>query len=247
MTDTKESILQNVLIIEDQPEIHEIISTVLEREGFSVRVATNGVEGIKMAIEQLPNLILLDVVMPVCDGLTTLKRIRESESSLNQVPVIMLTARSKEIDMVACLELGADDYLTKPFGTKELVARIRAVLRRYQSYFSMTTSTSLKEIDVPDEIIKYGEIMMNLTMHEVWIAEKQILFTRTEFNLFKTLISKPGRVFTRYQLLEKIITSDNIVIDRNVDVHVRAIRRKLGEKSGLIQTLRGIGYKFNEI
>lgn len=244
MTNSKECKLYNILIIEDQPEIQEIIRTVLEKAGYSVSIANNGFEGINIALEKIPDLILLDHVMPVCDGLTTLKFIRESKSSLNQVPVIMLTAMSEENEILIGFDLGADDYLTKPFSTKELIARIRAVLRRYQTDISTKSSTDSNEIHIPDEIIKQGEILLNLTRHEAWVGEQQILFTRTEFNLIKTLISRPGRVFTRNKLLELIIISDNYVIDRNIDVHVRAIRRKLGKKAKLIQTVRGIGYKF---
>lgn len=227
----------DILLVEDEADISELIQFNLERHGFKVRAAANGEDGLKMAAAQTPQLMLLDIMMPGCDGLTVLRRLRESAAT-KHVPVIMLTAKGEESDIVVGLELGADDYMTKPFSPRELVARVKAMLRRLED--------SEKPAAVAGEKLAVGPVAIDGDRHEAWIHGKPVAFTLAEFNLLKTLISRPGRVFTRDQLLEKITGGETYVIDRNVDVHVRAIRKKLDVESEFIQTVRGVGYKCRE-
>jgi DNA-binding response OmpR family regulator len=222
-----------------------LIQFNLERDGFRTRTAANGAIGLEAALAKTPDLILMDIMMPVCDGLTALKRMRETSSPLKNVPVIMLTAKGEESDIVIGLELGADDYVSKPFSPKELVARIRAVLRRVteDKVRAGATASSGNLADM----LRVGPIEMDLEKHEAWVHGKPLVLTLAEFNLLKTLISKPGRVFTRDQILERVAGADTFVIDRNVDVHVRAVRKKLEDEAEFIQTVRGVGYKCREV
>lgn len=244
----------DVLIVEDEADIRELIQFNLEREGFKTRVAKNGAEGLEQALASPPGMILMDIMMPVCDGITALRRMRESTSPLLKTPVIMLTAKGEESDIVVGLELGADDYVTKPFSPKELVARIRAVTRRAAEdersgatgLKSSLVSTSGAPTQASAETLKAGPIEIDLEKHEAWVHGKPLALTLAEFNLLKTLISKPGRVFTRDQILERVAGADTFVIDRNVDVHVRSVRKKLEAEADFIQTVRGVGYKCRE-
>lgn len=232
------SVATDILLIEDEADISELIQFNLERHGFKVRAAANGEDGLKMAAAQVPQLMLLDIMMPGCDGLTVLRRVRENAATKN-VPVIMLTAKGEESDIVVGLELGADDYMTKPFSPRELVARVKAMLRRVDD--------SVKPAASAGDRLSVGPISIDGDRHEAWLNGKTLAFTLAEFNLLKTLVSRPGRVFTRDQLLEKITGGETYVIDRNVDVHVRAIRKKLDSEAEWIQTVRGVGYKCREV
>jgi two-component system alkaline phosphatase synthesis response regulator PhoP len=234
----------DILIIEDEADIRELIQFNLEKDGYKTRVARNGDEGLKQALDATPGMILMDIMMPVCDGLTALRKMRESASPLKKVPVIMLTAKGEESDIVVGLELGADDYVAKPFSPKELIARIRAVARRSFEEARPGASVSAESnTEAGKDHLKVGPIEMDLERHEAWSDGKPLVLTLAEFNLLKTLISKPGRVFTRDQILEQIAGTDTFVIDRNVDVHVRAVRKKLDHQADFIQTVRGVGYK----
>jgi DNA-binding response OmpR family regulator len=245
MLTSTQSTAGDILIIEDEADIRELIQFNLEREGYKTRTAINGAVGLDAALAKTPDLILMDIMMPVCDGLTALKRMREAASPLKNVPVIMLTAKGEESDIVVGLELGADDYVTKPFSPKEIVARIRAVLRRASEEITRAGATAAP-VSTGD-MLKVGPIEMDLEKHEAWVKGRPLVLTLAEFNLLKTLISKPGRVFTRDQILERVAGADTYVIDRNVDVHVRAVRKKLDEEAEFIQTVRGVGYKCREV
>lgn len=227
-----------ILIIEDEPDIIEFLVYNLEREGFKALTARDGQLGLKEAVSKQPSLILLDLMLPGMSGMEICRMLRQKAETRN-IPVIMLTAKGEESDKVLGLELGADDYVTKPFSPKELIARIRAVLRR-----------SAEELGVlPDTPrIELGPLRIDPDRHEVRVADKLIEMTAAEFRLLQALASRPGRVFTRQQLLEKVTGGDTVVLDRNVDVHIGAIRRKLGRRAeGLISTVRGVGYKFKEV
>ena len=239
----------DILIVEDDSDIRDLIQFNLEREGFATRIAKNGEEALWLAFEQAPALILMDIMMPVCDGLTALRKIRASTGSLRHVPVVMLTAKGEESDIVQGLELGADDYMMKPFSPRELAARIRAVLRRSRDGDPRAISDEQRTEGDSRSIhnMKVGPIEIDLDRHEAWSRGKALVLTLAEFNLLKTLISKPGRVFTRDQLLENISGTGTYVIDRNVDVHVRAVRKKLEDDAEFIQTVRGVGYKCREV
>ena len=239
----------DVLIIEDEADIRDLIQYNLERAGFKTRTAKNGQEGLEMASANTPALILMDIMMPVCDGLTALRKLRESSSSpLRQTPVLMLTAKGEESDIVLGLELGADDYVMKPFSPKELTARIRAVLRRSRDGERAGASAVDSAQPLANSTrMNVGPIEMDLEKHLAWSQGKPLVLTLAEFKLLKTLISKPGRVFTRDQILENISGADTYVIDRNVDVHVRSVRKKLEAEAEFIQTVRGVGYKCREV
>jgi DNA-binding response OmpR family regulator len=237
----------DILVVEDEADIRELVQFNLEREGFKTRSAKNGDEAIKSALERTPGMILMDIMMPVCDGITALRKMRESTSPLKSVPVIMLSAKGEESDIVIGLELGADDYVSKPFSPKELIARIRAVARRTADEAKAGATAIAPAASVTANKIKVGPIEMDLEKHVAWVNGRELVLTLAEFNLLKTLIGKPGRVFTRDQILGQIAGTDTFVIDRNVDVHVRAVRKKLESESEFIQTVRGVGYKCREV
>lgn len=223
--------MDKILVIEDSADIRELLQFNLSREGYEVHTAMTGEEGMVLARVREPKLILLDLVLPGIQGLEVCKRLKREPKTEN-IPIIMLTAKGEETDIVLGLEMGADDYLTKPFGIKELAARIRAVLRRIQN------AASPKETR-----LRTGPIEIDNERFQVTVDEQLLTLTLTEFRLLQALAESPGRVFTREQLLDRITDGKTIIIDRNVDVHIRALRKKLGAHSRLISTVRGVGYK----
>lgn len=224
-----------ILLIEDDSDISELVQYNLEREGYKVTAAADGELGWSQAVQHKPDLIVLDLMLPSMDGLTVCKKLRSSPETMG-IPIVMLTAKGEESDIVIGLEMGADDYISKPFSPKELIARIRAVLRRPRA---AATATDISRRTV-------GPITIDSERHEAYLNGKPLALTLAEYRLLSTLISRPGRVFTREQLLEKITGGEVYVIDRNVDVHIRAIRKKLAEEAEFIVTVRGVGYKCRE-
>lgn len=221
-----------VVIIEDEADILEVIEYNLVREGFQVSKATDGVAGLQLVQQESPDLLLLDLMLPKLDGLGVCRQLK-MDPLTRDIPIIMVTAKGEESDIVLGLGLGADDYVTKPFSTKELVERVKAVLRR----------GTLKEESSNRERIIRGPMVVDPGRHEVSLDDKMVSLTVTEFKILYFLASHPGRVFTRNQILSA--TGEHVfVIDRNVDVHIRAIRKKLEGHSNFIETIRGIGYRF---
>ena len=225
-----------ILIIEDEPDITDILKYNLEKNHYQVATASTGEEGLAAANESLPDLILLDLMLPGIDGLEVCRKLREAPRTRDLL-VIMLTAKGTEADVVVGLTLGADDYIVKPFSTSELMARIKTVLRRAEP----------REIAGDDEAIKVGPIAVDLRKHEVRIEDQPVELTLSEFKLLGFLIKKKGRVFTRDQLLDAVVGPDVFVTARNIDVHVAALRKKLGKYGGWIVTVRGVGYRFEEV
>jgi DNA-binding response OmpR family regulator len=225
--------IETILIIEDDPDIIELARYNLERERFKVLDAETGEKGLNLAISLQPSLILLDLGLPGIQGLDVCRVLRQRNST-KAIPIIMLTARGEESDVVVGLEMGADDYIPKPFKIRELVARVRAVLRRSQS----------RSKGASDDQIVVGPLVIDSARHEVLKDGEPIALTLSEFKVLRMLASNPGRVFTREQFLNEITNGAAYIIDRNVDVHVRAIRKKLGDARGMISTVRGVGYKF---
>lgn len=223
-----------VLVVDDEMHIIELLQFNLTKRGFDVFTATNGEEAIQLAINEKPDLIVLDVMLPGMDGIDVCRKLRQNVST-SDIPVIMLTARGEESDKILGLEMGADDYLTKPFSPRELVARIKAVLRRTRPEDS-------------NNIIEHADIRMDLSKHEVYVKGEKKELTLKEFELLKILIANPGRVFSRDQLMESIWGYNYIGDSRTVDVHIRHLRQKIEEDSGekFIETVRGIGYRFKE-
>ena len=226
---------EKILLIEDDADISELLQYNFEREGYKVFIAGDGELGLRQASQLVPDLIVLDLMLPGLDGLSVCRKLR-AHPQTQEIPIVILTAKGEESDVVIGLEMGADDYVTKPFSPKELLARIRAVLRRPRQ--TPATSGSGRR--------SVGPVTIDQERHEVWLFKEPLVLTLAEYRLLSTLISRPGRVFTREQLLEKITGGEAYVIDRNVDVHVRAIRKKLGDEAEFIITVRGVGYKCRE-
>ena len=224
-----------ILIIEDGPDIVELLRYNLERERYRVLVESTGEEGLKTARSRLPDLILLDLGLPGLGGLEVCRRLK-SNPPAESIPIIMITARGEESDVILGLEMGADDYVAKPFRIRELVARVRAVLRRVPEKHASERGVA----------IQVGPIHIDPARYEVRVNRVPVELTLAEFRLLETLAERPGRVFSRDQLLDRITEGKAVIIDRNVDVHIRSIRKKLGEARSLISTVRGIGYKLVE-
>lgn len=224
-----------ILVIEDHEDIQEVLRFNLEKEGFDVTIASDGAVGLKLARSAEPDLILLDLMLPKVDGLEVCRQLK-ADKSTQDIQMIMLTAKGEESDIVAGLTLGADDYVVKPFSPKEVIARVRAVLRRVQTQPKTEIET----------VLKADDLTMNLTKHEVRMGLDPVELTLAEFNLLKTLIAGRGRVFTRDQLIEKMRGPGITIIDRNIDVHVASLRKKLGQMSESILTVRGVGYRFQD-
>lgn len=227
--------MKKILIIEDEPNIRELILYNLKTNGYDGIAAEDGIMGITMVHREKPNLILLDIMLPEKNGYEICKELREEG---NDTPIIMITAKTEEIDKVMGLEYGADDYISKPFGIRELMARIKAVLRRYEVTSGLNESK--------DTIISVNDLKINVECHEVKIGDTQIDLTLKEFELLKYLVENRGHVFTRDQLLNSVWGIDYAGETRTVDVHIRHLRQKLSNgknEDQYIETIRGKGYK----
>ena len=218
-----------ILVVDDEEDILEFLSYNLRTEGYDVIVADNGILAIELAKQQQPSLIILDVQMPDMDGITTCEKIREIPS-LKETVVTFLTARSEDYSQIAGFEAGADDYITKPIRPKVLVSRVKALLKRR----GITQDTN--------SIIELGDIVIDKEKHLTTYKGQEVIFAKKEFKLLKLLISKPGKVFTREEILEKVWGADIIVGDRTIDVHIRKLREKLADH--YVKTVKGVGYKF---
>jgi len=222
-----------ILIIEDDPEIQELLSHSMSREGWKLLQAKTGEEGLKILKAKKVNCILLDIMLPGMDGLKVLKKIKEIEQCRN-VPVIMTTAKGEEADIVTGLELGADDYVIKPYSPKVLIARIRAGLRRQEESDSGAAVT----------VWQQGELKLDAARHVAHYGDRQLELFATEFALLKHFLSNPDIVFSRNQIIAAIRGPDYPVTDRSVDVQILGLRKKLGEAGDMIETIRGVGYRF---
>ena len=218
-----------ILVVDDEEDILEFLSYNLRAEGYDVIVADNGVLAIELAKQQQPSLIILDVQMPDMDGITTCEKIREIPS-LKETVVTFLTARSEDYSQIAGFEAGADDYITKPIRPKVLVSRVKALLKRR----GITKDTN--------SIIELGDIIIDKEKHLTTYKGQEVIFAKKEFKLLKLLISKPGKVFSREEILEKVWGIDIVVGDRTIDVHIRKLREKLADH--YVKTVKGVGYKF---
>jgi len=230
LTTSENTTMKTILAIDDEKDLIKLVDHHLSKEGFLVVSARNGSDGIEIAKKHKPNLILLDIMMPKMDGWEVCKLLK-STAELAQIPVIMLTARAAETDKIVGLELGADDYITKPFSPRELVARVKAVLRRFE------TTKSKKQLIAEDISIDYDG-------RAVAIKGKPLSLTNTEFNLLWHLANNIGKVVSRDELISAGRGDDAMVIDRTIDVHIASLRKKLGKSGNLIETVRGVGYKF---
>lgn len=224
---------ETILVIEDDKDIRELIRHHLAREGYRVSEASEGVEGLARARSAAFDLILLDLMLPGLSGLEICRSLKDNPQTA-VTPVIMVTAKGSESDIVLGLDMGADDYVVKPFSPKLLMARVKAVLRRRQAL----AGPSLQDA------IRIGELEIHTGRHEVRVRQKPVELTLTEFQILRLLASKPGWVFTRYQIVDNVKGDDYPVTDRSVDVQIVGLRKKLGSSGKLIETVRGVGYRF---
>ena len=224
-----------ILVVDDEPDLVELIRYHLVREHYEVVCAHDGETALQLSREQIPDLIVLDLMLPGIDGLEVCRKLRGNPST-EFVPIIMLTAKAEESDAVIGLAQGADDYVRKPFGMKELIARISARLR----------AAAERSATEERKIVRHGDLVVDSVKHEVSLGGEPVKLTMTEFRLLRHLVSNAGRAFSRSQLLDAAVSPDAIIVDRNVDVHIATIRKKLGEYSQNIETIRGLGYKFRD-
>ncbi len=225
---------EHILIVDDEESILELLEYNLAQNGYQVTCAANGKEALKLAESDSPDVILLDLMLPGIDGLRLCNILKNSPKT-SDIPVIMLTAKGEESDIVIGLEMGADDYIVKPFSPKVLIARIRAVLRKHT-----------KEPAGESHVIKISDLLLDPERHEVLIEGQPIELTCSEFKLLGILAGKPGRVFTRNQIIDTIRGDDYAVTERSVDVQIVGLRKKLGAYGKYIQSVRGVGYRFKE-
>lgn len=219
-----------ILAVDDEPDILEFVKYNLKKEGYEVITANNGKEAIEMAQAHKPNLILLDIMMPELDGIEVCRRLREKENFQHTI-IVFLTARNEDYSEIAGFDVGGDDYITKPIRVRVLVSRLKALLRR-------------RNIEEVNQQLTFGELTIDLEKVVVFIQEREINLAKKEFELLTLLTSRPGKVFTRDEIFNKIWGLDILVGDRTIDVHIRKIREKLGDH--YIKTVKGIGYKFND-
>lgn len=224
---------KKILLIEDDKDIINLVKHYLEKEGYRTFEATDGVKGLDALKKEKVDLVVLDVMLPELNGIDVLKRIKGDAKTAN-IPVIMLTAKGEETDKIVGLELGADDYITKPFSPKELVARIKALLRRVEKPVEKT------------DTLKYGELIMDISRHEVKVKGKEIELTAKEFGLLEELLRNKGRVLTRDTLLNNVWGYDYFGNTRTVDVHIRRLREKIPLLEKSIITVKQLGYKLSE-
>ena len=225
---------ENILVIDDEPDILELVQYNLSKAGFHVDTALSGEDGLRHAKIHQPDLVVLDLMLPGIDGLDVCRALK-SDQSTRHISILMLSAKGEESDVIAGLELGADDYVTKPFSPSILTARVKATLR--------------KKITAVDDHAKLrvNDIVLDPGRHEVLVAGKPIDLTVTEFRLLHFLARQPGWVFTRYQIVDGVKGEDYPVTDRSVDVQIVGLRRKLGEHAAYIETVRGVGYRFRDV
>jgi two-component system, OmpR family, alkaline phosphatase synthesis response regulator PhoP len=225
--------MRTILIVDDEKDILDLVKYNLQKEGYSVLTARSGKEALELA-RQHPDLILLDIMMPEYDGIEVLKRLKKDERT-SRIPVVFLTAKGSDVDEVLGLELGAEDYIVKPISIPKLTARVKNVLRKREEGDSG-----------PAPPISIGEVQIIQSQHIVRVNKKEIFFPRKEFEVLLYLARHPGQVVNRESLLRAVWGSDVRVVDRTVDVHIRRIREKLGKCAGMLETIKGVGYKFRE-
>ncbi|WP_417872438.1 response regulator transcription factor [Xanthomarina gelatinilytica] len=218
-----------ILLVDDEPDILEIIGYNLSNEGYQVFTAENGIKAIKKAKKEKPQLIILDLMMPDMDGIETCENIRNIPE-LNNTVITFLTARGEDYSQVAGFDAGADDYITKPIKPKLLVSKVKALLRRF------------KDDEVEEAVVKIGQLIINREAYKVTYKNKDIVLPRKEFELLSLLTSKPGKVFKREEILDKVWGNEVVVGGRTIDVHIRKLREKIGDTS--FKTVKGVGYKF---
>lgn len=228
---------KKILVVEDDRDINELINYNLNREGYDVASLFDGSQAVDFARKRNPDLILLDLMLPEVDGIE-ICRLLKSDDATKKIPIIMLTAKSEESDVVVGLQMGADDYIAKPFSPKVLLARIKALLRRIADSSNTSAHENLRQ---------YGDLSIDLLKHKVFYKKQSIDLTSIEFDILEFLSRHPGRVYDREQILDNVWKEGKFIIDRAVDVHIRGLRKKLDKADTYIETVRGVGYRFKDI
>lgn len=224
-----------ILVVDDEKDLLDIVSHHLKKEHYQVETALEGEAALQKARKLVPDLILLDLMLPGMDGLEVCRQLK-ADPRTQSVPVLMLTAKAEETDAVIGLSQGADDYIRKPIGMRELLARVSSRLR----------VTAQQKVDEEKKVLRFGDLTIDSVRHEVTLRGTLLKLTMTEFRLLRHLVANPGRAWSRNELLDSAIAPDAIVIDRNVDVHIATLRKKLEDYGEYIETIRGLGYKFRE-
>ncbi len=227
---------KKILVIEDDRDISELINYNLEREGYDVSSLYEGGDAVDYVRKRLPDLILLDLMLPEVDGIE-ICRLLKNDDTTKKIPIIMLTAKGEESDVVVGLQLGADDYIAKPFSPKVLLARIKALLRRIGDHGKALLEENSRQ---------YGELTIDLLKHKVYFNGQSIELTSIEFDILEFLSRYPGRVYDREQILDNVWKEGKFIVDRAVDVHIRGLRKKLDKAQHYIETVRGVGYRFKD-
>ena len=223
-----------IVVVEDEQAIQDVIAYNLQREGYEVLLAGHGNEGLALIQNKRPALGILDLMLPGIDGLSICQQLR-ADAKTRSIPLMILSAKEEESDIVIGLSLGADDYLAKPFSPREMLARVKALLRRANNSRS-----------VADDYIQVGPLAIDFSRFEAKLSGQPLKLTATEFKLLAELAGHPGRALTREHLLNRAVGDAVVVVDRNIDVHIRSVRKKLGDHAGMIETVRGLGYRFVE-
>lgn len=226
--------MSEILIIEDDRSLADVLAYNLRQEGHEVHAAYDGMDGLSQAQLKSPEIIILDLMLPVMEGKEVCRRIR-SDPQMRDVMILMLTAKADESDQLIGFSLGADDYVTKPYSVKVLIERIKALDRRRRV-----------SQDTDQDVVCLAGITVDRRRHQIKVGDRPLHVTRSEFRLLDTLIRQPGRAFQRSELISSALGDDAIVLERTIDVHIRAVRKKLGDLAGVIQTVRGVGYRFRD-
>jgi two-component system phosphate regulon response regulator PhoB len=224
-----------ILVVEDERSLVEVLTVNLEREGFEVLTAHDGQEGLRQAQLKLPDLVVLDLMLPIKGGLEVCRELKMGART-REMPIIMVTAKAEESDELVGFATGADDYVTKPYSVKILIQRIKKELRRRQLKDELATGT----------LIESQGIIIDRHSHRALYREQELPLTPTEFRLLEVLLRQAGRAFTRFELMDAAIGEDAVVLERTIDVHIKSLRKKLGDAGELIETVRGVGYRFHE-
>lgn len=225
-----------VLIVEDDRALSDILFYNLQKEGFNTFRAFDGREALEQARQKQPDIVILDLMLPGIDGIEVCRQIRKNAST-SAAGILMLTAKTEEVDQLVGFSAGADDYVVKPYSMRVLLERVRALHRR------RTTSEAEEH---QDDVVEHSGVRVDNRRHQAFLNDAPLELTRSEFRLLQTLITQPGRAFDRNELIENALGEDTLVLERTIDVHIRAIRRKLGDLADLIETVRGVGYRFRE-
>ncbi len=230
---------KRILIVEDDPSIGELLTYNLQKEGYDVIALVEGSQVVGYVLSRMPDLIVLDVMLPGLDGIEVC-RLLKANDKISQIPIVMLTAKGEESDVIVGLQMGADDYISKPFSVKVFMARIKSVLRR-------TATQQPGHKSAAQEVRQFDELTLDLVKHKVMVSGAVVELTAIEFDILAFLSRSPGRVYTREQILNGVWKEGKFIIDRAVDVHIRGLRKKLASADTFIETVRGVGYRFRDM